>query len=519
MEAPRGLGLGIRLGGVSTWQSVAVVVVVYLVTLAFYRLFLHPIAHFPGPKLAAVTRYYEAYYDVVKDGQYTFKIAEMHKKYGPIVRISPYELHVSDPTYYEKLFRHEGRWNKYWWAIDAHNAPGAIIFTADHDRHKQHRQPLNAYFSKATVARRQDLIRAKVDKLCQRLAAVAGTGRVVDVGAAMSAFSGDVSTEYVLGKSADNLSRDDFGSSITHFMQGGGKMWRWTKHMRWYGPLMLSIPKDFLIKNGDEKTATFMRWAKSNEEETARLLEVAASSDGANSRSERTIVHEIVDSNLPPEDKTLTRVFSDVVTVTGAGFETTASVLRLVLYHVYTNSKMLARLRAELAGVSSVPNEVVQGLRTVEQLPYLTAVLMEGMRMSPALGTRLQRIAPDRDLVYDGRWRIPAGTPVGMTTLFMHMDEKLYKNPRTFDPERWVDPEARKAAEKIYAPFSRGSRICLGMHLAWAELYLSVSALVKQFDFDFEGLTPDHLEFESDQFIIGTKGKAVLEATVTAYKS
>lgn len=54
----------------------------YFTSLAFYRLFLDPLAKFPGPKLAALTRYYEAYYDLIRNGQYTFKIAELHKKYG-----------------------------------------------------------------------------------------------------------------------------------------------------------------------------------------------------------------------------------------------------------------------------------------------------------------------------------------------------------------------------------------------------------------------------------------------------
>ena len=52
--------------------------------LAFYRLVLHPLAKFPGPRLAALTRYYEAYYDVMQDGQYTFKIAELHRSYGKL---------------------------------------------------------------------------------------------------------------------------------------------------------------------------------------------------------------------------------------------------------------------------------------------------------------------------------------------------------------------------------------------------------------------------------------------------
>lgn len=65
-----------------TWQNAAAVLAIYFVTLAFYRLFWHPLSRFPGPKLAAITRYYEAYFDVIHNGQYTFKIADLHKKYG-----------------------------------------------------------------------------------------------------------------------------------------------------------------------------------------------------------------------------------------------------------------------------------------------------------------------------------------------------------------------------------------------------------------------------------------------------
>lgn len=65
-----------------SWRILAAAGAFYLVGLAFYRIFLHPLARFPGPKLAAITRYYEAYYDIVKNGQYTFKIVELHRKYG-----------------------------------------------------------------------------------------------------------------------------------------------------------------------------------------------------------------------------------------------------------------------------------------------------------------------------------------------------------------------------------------------------------------------------------------------------
>lgn len=68
--------------GSPSWIHLIVAIALYPLALAFYRLLLHPLAAFPGPKLAAVTRYVEAYYDVFHNGQYTFKIREMHRKYG-----------------------------------------------------------------------------------------------------------------------------------------------------------------------------------------------------------------------------------------------------------------------------------------------------------------------------------------------------------------------------------------------------------------------------------------------------
>lgn len=58
----------------------------YTLILVVHRLFVSPLAKFPGPKIAAVTSWYEFYHDYFRRGQYVFKIKEMHDKYGEPIR-------------------------------------------------------------------------------------------------------------------------------------------------------------------------------------------------------------------------------------------------------------------------------------------------------------------------------------------------------------------------------------------------------------------------------------------------
>jgi cytochrome P450 len=128
--------------------------------------------------------------------------------------------------------------------------------------------------------------------------------------------------------------------------QANGSVWRITKHMRWFAPTMKSIPIVWVMKVVDDVMKAFFGYLKQNEKDTKDSMARVAS-PALDDKGQRTIVHEILESNLSPKEKTFERVQDDIATVTGAGFETTGSVLRLIFYHVFSNAEILSRLRAE----------------------------------------------------------------------------------------------------------------------------------------------------------------------------
>lgn len=127
------------------------------------------------------------------------------------------------------------------------------------------------------------------------------------------------------------------------------------------------------------------------------------------------------------------------------------------------------------------PRDPVE-LQTLENLPYLNAVLREGLRITHPISHRVSRSFPDKTLVYDNK-PIPPGTIVHMTALLIHENEELFTDAKTFRPERWLKNDG---LQRYLVPFNRGSRSCVGINLAWAELFLIIAKVFRQFDFNVD---------------------------------
>jgi cytochrome P450 len=177
-----------------------------------------------------------------------------------------------------------------------------------------------------------------------------------------------------------------------------------------------------------------------------------------------TIFHELLESNLPPQEKSLIRLDDEALGTIGAGVTTIAWALVNTSFHLISNPSILKKLQTELK--AAIPDPTIEpDLPQLEKLPYLSACIQEGIRLSYGLAVRHARVSQDKATKYKD-WTVPAGTPVSMTIVDVHHDEHIYPNSRSFIPERWLDnpkTEEGESLSRYFVSFGKGSRSCLGI--------------------------------------------------------
>ncbi|KAF1731349.1 Trichodiene oxygenase [Beauveria bassiana] len=434
--------------------------VVYAVCLGFYRLWYSPIAHLPGPKLAALTQYYEFYYDIVLGGQYTFRIVEMHKEYGPVVRISPWEVHVSDHDFHSELYAGPHRRRHKW------------LFWA-----KQ-------FFSTKSVRDLQPILEERVNQLLGRLRRE-GQNRPtepIDLVYPFSAYTNDVINEYAFARNDHLIEEPDFGAATTDSLLKGTHMGSIIKHMNWALALVNALPESV----SGRWVPGWDGWLKLKNDILGQIRDIKATQGTKHWEldvSHPTIFHELLSSELLPDvEKETARLAQDGQILVQGGTLTTSWTLSLAVFHLCNRPETLKKLRDEL--FAAIPNvDQIIPLAQLESLPYLRAVVKEALRHGVGTSSRLSRIAPDEsfnvaDPATGKSYHIPAGTIVSMSPYRTIMDETIFSDPLGFHPERWLAKDERLDGYLIM--FGGGTRVCLGQALAQAELHLMLAKLFRR---------------------------------------
>ncbi|KAE8548914.1 hypothetical protein EYB25_009297 [Talaromyces marneffei] len=460
---------------VSLVATALTIVVGYLSYIVVARLLLSPLARFPGPKLAALSNWYEFYFDVLQQGQFTAHIQKLHDKYGPIIRITPTELHVNDPDFFDILYARDGRRHKYSYFSGRFGYASDTFSTWQHELHHQRRKAISPFFSHRSIKEFELVIRAKVDKLCTKLSSYVDDGRIVHLNRAWMALTTDVITEYAFARSYDQLDSPDFQETLHDALVAIYTTGHFALHFPIVFPILDALP-DWLVSKMEPRLLPVLGLSKDLGQKVGEIR------TGLNNQHQdtkhATIFHELLNSNLPEEEKSNARLGHEAQLIVAAGLITTSWALAVASFHIISNPDVSRNLRRELTSANfSVENADWHDL---ERLPYLHGCVREGIRLAHGVTTRNPRLTPDNDLKYDD-WVIPRNTPVSMTNVDILMNKDIYPDPEKFTPERWIN---NQGLDHYFVPFGRGSRMCLGVNLAQAELYHAIATIFTRFEFE-----------------------------------
>ncbi|KAK2623556.1 hypothetical protein QTJ16_007110 [Diplocarpon rosae] len=379
----------------------------------------------------------------------------------------------------------------------------STIATVPHELHRRRRMPMNRLFSKTSIAKLEPLIQSTVDKLVARLRTFQQSSEVVPMHLAWACATADIISTYAFGQNSNYVeTAPAFRCGLYETIRSTTKAAQAMKQISWILPLVKMIPLG-VVKLLDRNIFSILVFQ--NQMRAYIQTIVDESSDARKSDSYRTIFHEILASDMPASETRVDRLTQEGVILLGAGMETTAWALSVITYHVLANPAIHAKLQAELDG-AFLRSGGKPSLSQLEQLPYLSAVISEGLRLSYGVSQHLPRVSPDQDLLY-GAWRIPAGTPVSMTSVLLHLNPTTFPAPTTFDPERFVaDPHL----SRYLVNFTKGSRVCIGINLAYAELFLCVANVFGLFPgMKLVDTTIHDVEIKADLVVPQSSGRGV----------
>ncbi|KAF2685008.1 cytochrome protein [Lentithecium fluviatile CBS 122367] len=487
--------------------AVFLLAVVYCFSLTIYRMYFSPIAKFPGTKLAAITHWYQKYFDLVAKrhgGQFLWEIKRMHEKYGPVVRITPDELHIDDPEYWYEVYCNNSSTRP----IDKQEklryrfgVPDAIFSTPDGEQHRSRRQAMAGFFSKQRLRTSQDRVNQLIERVSHRISTeYAGSDRVLDLGDMFSCLAVDIVTELCFRRCTNCTEAPDFKAPLVGVTANTLWISHWNAYFRFLQAWIDWLPVNVV--------ATLLPLVKpvldlrvSIKQQVGEILsDMNKSSFGpkeTRGTDHATIFDDILASNLPTHELSFDRLTQEAFALTSAGMETVKSTMVMGIFHCLEQPAVLARLKAELTDSIPVPNTIPSWVE-LEKLPYLTAVINESLRLGFGSVQRSPRINRLHALQYK-QWVIPPGTAVGMDSYHMHTNPHIFPDPFVFRPERWLHdpkgPDGRRPLTNYLTTFGAGSRICIAMHLAYMELFVTLATVLRRHEFQLFETDRSDVEF------------------------
>ncbi|KAF9889689.1 hypothetical protein FE257_006995 [Aspergillus nanangensis] len=323
--------------------------ILYASGVIYHRLFLSPLAKFPGPRLAAATGLYELYFQLIKGGKFTWEIQRLHQRYGPVVRIKPFELHVQDADFYDTLYsgpmrkRDKDPWFVYigW--------PGAIFSTQGHALHTERRRVLGQFFSKRAVVELQPVIWEKVRALCGHFSAAAESHSVLELHACFQCLAVDLISQYAFGGQHGfrYLDQPVLTADWKFKANSSFKLINTVRHFPWLYWVAHMVPR--LAGMVAPAFAPVYRMEEDQKEVKSKVRAIIAEHNRPDHEKSPAIYPSILDNeDVAPSEKEYRRLADDAIFLTVAGSGAPAQTLAITLFHILNNGDVHQKVTAEL---------------------------------------------------------------------------------------------------------------------------------------------------------------------------
>ena len=309
---------------------------------------------------------------------------------------------------------------------------------------------------------------------------------VSDLSLAFRCLAQDIMTDICLGVSTDTLDAPEFGSPLICAIDESLRTFVLLKSFPTFRKLLYSLPPQLVGGEAELRECENM---------VARQV-LTAVQDPSSLDTDRThtMLQHLMKGSGSRSNVTLDTqgMIEELQTFIVGGGETVASTMTVGFSNILQRPCLYASLRAEVTAawpeVDAYPD-----IETLEKLPLLTANIKESLRLTHGVVSPLPRIVPPQGARIDGR-DVPGGTSVGVSHIFIHMSQELFPQPRQFEPQRWIESakDGPSALDRWLVAFSRAPRGCVGISLAWCELYLVFATLIRKLDMNYLDDLNDH---------------------------
>ncbi|TFK51092.1 cytochrome P450 [Heliocybe sulcata] len=427
----------------------AVAIFLRLLYAIYYRLVASPLAKIPGPAVSKLIRLWLVYQELT--GRRRTYIHDLHKLYGEVVRIAPNEVSFATGEAVKQIYSVGGSGYEKTEFYNLFMNFGArnMFSTLTKGEHSERKRRIADRYAKTYVM--QPNILAGI-----RERAVAFVAKVSQDYAARGSVNVYVPLHcYAL----DCITHHLFHPYGTHSIEDPEDL-KIMQELSYHDSLKARIVQYYLprLHKLIGKVGNPFASAKKPDLTASYVLE------NCNNRSASVSDHTVLAKLRTRKDSVPAfEIPSECMDHLAAGIDTTGDGLCFLMWQLSRreSAHIQEKLRAEIQDNPQVP---------VDDLPYMEAVVKEGLRCYSPIPMSLPRYVPEEGRVLEGYY-LPGKTIVSCQAWTLHqLDTKVFPDPEKFVPERWLEEDGKEDRNRLFFAFASGGRGCIGKNLALMEM-------------------------------------------------